>query len=93
MRLSVKRRHFCLVSLLLFPMLVEAHAASALASGWLDGFAHPLHGWDHLLAMLAVGAWAAQQRGALRWQLPLSFVAVMGVGGVAGFSSVALPAV
>jgi len=32
-------------------------------NGWHDGFNHPLHGWDHLLAMLAVGLWAAQQRG------------------------------
>lgn len=90
----------CLKSLLLFavllsllPLVVQAHAAGTMVTGWLDGFNHPLHGWDHLLAMLGVGWWAAQQRGALRWRLPLTFVAVMGVGGLVGFSGAELPGV
>src|SRR5688572_30404664 len=33
------------------------HAMTAAA-----GFLHPLTGFDHLLAMLAIGIWAAQQR-------------------------------
>ena len=32
-----------------------AHAGHGIASGFL----HPFLGWDHLIAMLAVGAWGA----------------------------------
>ncbi len=64
-----------------------------MVTRWQAGFNHPLRGWDHLLAMLAVGGWAAQQRGALRWRLPLTFVAVMGVGGLVGYSGAELPGV
>lgn len=41
------------------------------------GFMHPLGGWDHLLAMLAVGLWAAQLGGRARWLVPAAFVAAM----------------
>jgi hydrogenase/urease accessory protein HupE len=78
---------------LLFPSLAHAHTAGASVNGWHDGFNHPLHGWDHLLAMLAVGIWAAQQRGRAMWLIPLTFVGVMSVGGVAGASGVSLPGV
>jgi hypothetical protein len=55
----------CLLGLLLSlsPSLVQAHTGSLTLSGWTNGFNHPLHGWDHLLAMLAVGVWAAQLGG------------------------------
>ena len=49
------------------------HTAMSFASG----LAHPLGGVDHLLAMLAVGLYAARQGGAARWALPLTFVAAM----------------
>lgn len=41
------------------------------------GFAHPLAGFDHLLAMVAVGMWAAQLGGRARWAVPATFVGVM----------------
>ena len=47
----------------LSPALVYAHTGSHAMSGWYNGFNHPLHGWDHLLTMLAVGVWAAQLGG------------------------------
>ncbi|MCX7097380.1 MAG: HupE/UreJ family protein [Methylococcales bacterium] len=59
--------------------------------GWSSGFIHPLHGADHLLAMLAVGIWAAQMRGSAIWLLPLTFVGVMSLGGLAGATGVLLP--
>jgi hydrogenase/urease accessory protein HupE len=62
-------------------------------NGWHDGFNHPLHGWDHLLVMVAVGWWAAQQRGRAVWLIPLTFVAVMTAGGIVGATGVALPGV
>jgi len=35
-------------------------------------------GLDHLLAMVAIGAWAAQQGGRARWAVPLAFVVAAG---------------
>jgi urease accessory protein len=77
-------------ALLLSPSLALAHSGHD-HSGVLAGVAHPLLGLDHLLAMLAVGLWAAQQHGRARWALPLTFVASLLLGGVLGFAGVQLP--
>lgn len=61
--------------------------------GLSHGFSHPLIGWDHLVTMLAVGVWAAQLRGHAIWLLPLAFVAVMSLGGLAGAAGIAIPSV
>jgi urease accessory protein len=52
-----------------------------------SGLAHPLMGLDHVLAMVAVGLWAFQLGGRAIWALPLTFVGVMGLGGVLGAGS------
>lgn len=51
------------------------HAMTAAA-----GFLHPLTGLDHLLAMLAIGIWAAQQRPPARVALVLAFPLLIAVG-------------
>lgn len=63
------------------------------AASFMSGFGHPIGGVDHLLAMLAVGLYAARQARGPRWLLPATFVVAM-LGG-AGLSAlgVALPAV
>jgi len=81
------------LTVILLPSLAQAHSAGDSVSGWQDGFNHPLHGWDHWLAMLAVGIWAAQQRGRAVWTVPLAFVGLMSVGGVVGAAGVVLPGV
>ena len=63
------------------------------AAGAASGFAHPFTGLDHLLAMLAIGAWAAQQERRARWAIPLAFIVAMGAGALAGGAGIALPAV
>jgi urease accessory protein len=65
-----------------------AHAHATLA----DGLLHPFTGIDHLLAMLAVGAWSAL---ALRrlWVAPAAFVALLAIGALAGASGVQVPAI
>ncbi|MGH8446738.1 MAG: HupE/UreJ family protein [Solimonas sp.] len=60
-------------------------------AGFLAGLAHPLTGADHLLAMIAVGVWAAQLGGRARWAVPLSFVAVMAVGAACAMNGWAPP--
>jgi urease accessory protein len=52
---------------------------------------HPFTGLDHLLAMLAVGLWAAQLGGRWTWAVPAAFVASMALGGALGFAGVTLP--
>jgi urease accessory protein len=73
--------------------LVAAPAAAHTGHG-LDGlaagFAHPFHGIDHLLAMIAVGVWAGQQGGRAVWALPAAFVGVMALGGVAGCAGIGI---
>jgi urease accessory protein len=75
-----------IAALLLIPSLAQAHAdASHLAlsvAGFSSGFLHPLTGLDHLLAMLAVGVWAAQNTRTSRWLLPLVFPFMMLLGAV-----------
>lgn len=65
------------------------HAGGSLFAG----FAHPLLGPDHLLAMIAVGAWSAQLGGRARYALPLTFVSIMAVGAALAVNGVALPSV
>jgi hydrogenase/urease accessory protein HupE len=82
-----------LAGLIFLPLESHAHSVGMAMNGWNDGFNHPLHGWDHLLVMIAVGWWAAQQRGRAVWLIPLTFVGVMTVGGIVGATGVALPGV
>ncbi len=91
MKLTLKR--ILLLATLLAPLQIHAHTIGGAANGWHDGFNHPLHGWDHLLVMIAVGLWAAQQRGRAVWLIPLTFVGVMSLGGIVGVTGVNLPGV
>jgi urease accessory protein len=71
----------------------EAHTPGAAGAGLVEGFVHPLLGLDHLLAMVAVGLWAAQLGGSAVWLVPASFMTMMAVGGGAALSGFDLPAV
>jgi urease accessory protein len=71
----------------------HAHTPGAVGAGLAGGFAHPLLGLDHLLAMVAVGLWAAQLGGRAVWLVPGSFMALMAVGGAAAVGGIILPAV
>lgn len=68
-----------------------AHPGPNHVHGFADGFAHPFAGWDHLLAMMAVGLWAAQHKRSAMWLLPLAFPLMMVVGALLGISGIALP--
>ena len=59
---------------------MPCYAHGFVGPGWL----HPLTGPDHMLAMLAIGAWSAQRGGAALYTVPSLFVASMAAGGVAG---------
>ncbi len=70
-----------------------AHTPGIVQGSLAGGFFHPLTGADHVLAMIAVGIWAALQGGRRVWLLPLAFMGVMAIGGIVGFAGVALLAV
>ena len=71
----------------------SAHTFGAEGAGFAQGFAHPFGGIDHLLAMVAVGLWAAQRGGRALWAVPAAFVAMMALGGIAGALGLTLPLV
>lgn len=69
---------------LIFPAFALAHSGHTEASGFAVGFGHPFVGPDHLLAMIAVGFWAAQQQVRAVVSVPLLFIIVMTVGALLG---------
>lgn len=76
----------------LVPGAAEAHDLGA-GIGLASGLAHPFTGMDHLLAMVAVGLWAAQQGGRALWAVPAAFVAMMGAGAGLAIAGIGLPLV
>ncbi|MCS0495502.1 HupE/UreJ family protein [Ancylobacter sp. MQZ15Z-1] len=77
----------------LVPALAFAHPGHGPAVGFAHGFLHPVSGLDHVLAMVAVGIFAAQLGGRAIWAVPASFVALMAAGGFLGMSGIGLPLV
>jgi len=61
--------------------------------GLFAGLAHPFLGIDHVLAMFAVGLWAAQMGGRALWTVPLTFMAALAGGACLAIVGVALPGV
>ena len=61
------------------------------AGGFAHGLMHPLGGLDHVLAMVAVGLYAALLGGRALWLVPATFVGVMAVGGALGATGYPLP--
>jgi len=72
--------------------LVSAHEGGS-AAGLLSGLLHPISGFDHVLAMVAVGIWGAQLGQPAIWMLPVTFPVVMAFGGMLGLLGVPLPGV
>ena len=79
------------VLLMLTAIPAIAHTGD-LNGGFLGGFAHPLFGSDHVVAMVAVGLWGAFLGPPPMFVLPIVFPLVMAVGGVLGIVGVPLPA-
>jgi urease accessory protein len=74
----------------------SAHPDAAQHGSLMTGFSHPFSGLDHILAMIAVGLWAAlialrgSGNGTL-WQLPAAFVGAMMLGFTAALAGMPLP--
>jgi urease accessory protein len=81
---------FASAAALLIAPLAHAHPGHG-AEGFAEGFFHPFTGIDHILAMVAIGLWAAQRGGRALWAVPAVFVTVMALGGIAGTAGISLP--
>ena len=79
--------------LLLFASVTYAHEGAGVAGGFYSGFMHPVLGWDHVAAMVAVGLWGAFLGNPAIWILPVVFPMVMALGGAIGVAGIELPAV
>lgn len=83
-----------LITLLSLTSLAMAHEdAGGITGGFVSGLLHPVLGWDHVAAMVAVGLWGAFLGMPAIWVLPVVFPLVMALGGVAGLLGLPVPAV
>ena len=76
-----------------FASPATAHVGDGAVGGFVSGFSHPLFGWDHVVAMVAVGLWGAFLGAPAIWLLPIVFPLVMACGGALGVLGAPLPAV
>jgi len=70
-----------------------AHEGAGVTGGFSSGFLHPILGWDHVVAMVAVGLWGAFLGAPAIWILPVVFPLVMALGGALGVAGLPVPAV
>ncbi len=86
----LSHKSFLFLTLVLASAPAMAHPGVGTVVGFNTGLMHPLLGWDHLLAMLAVGLWATQQTTRTRWGLPAAFLLGMTAGTGVGVAALAL---
>lgn len=79
--------------LALSPSLALAHTGVGATHGFWHGFAHPVTGLDHVLAMVTVGIFASQLGGRAIWAVPATFVVLMAAGGALGIGGIEVPLV
>ena len=90
---ALARSPIAILLVLLWAQSAFAHAQEGAAAGFLTGFRHPISGFDHVLAMVAVGLWGAQLGNPGIWLLPVAFPLVMAFGGMLGLMGVPLPGI
>jgi len=81
------------IALVLFAGVANAHQGSGSSGGFISGLLHPVFGWDHVIAMVAVGLWGAFLGNPAIWVLPVVFPLVMAFGGALGVIGVPVPSV
>jgi urease accessory protein len=85
---------FAVIAVAVYSGTAFAHIGEGdIGGGFISGFLHPVFGWDHVIAMVAVGLWGAFLGMPAMWLLPVVFPLVMAFGGVLGILGVPIPAV
>lgn len=79
----------------LLPCLAIAHPGhgGGTGGGLWAGMLHPFSGFDHIVAMVALGIWAAQLGAPAIWLLPIAFPLAVAVGAALGALGVPIPGV
>lgn len=80
-----------LLQLGLAPTLAFAHTGHGDTNGFVHGFMHPIGGLDHMLAMVLIGVFAYQLGRNAMWLVPMAFLVLMAVGGLAGVAGIPIP--
>jgi urease accessory protein len=80
------------VAFTLFSEIALAHQGGVIG-GFTSGFTHPILGWDHVIAMVAVGLWGAFLGMPALWVLPVVFPLVMAFGGALGVLGIPIPSI
>jgi urease accessory protein len=83
----------CVTALTILAGEAAAHEATGVAGGFRSGLLHPVLGWDHVAAMVAVGLLGAVMGPPALWLLPIVFPLVMAAGGALGVAGVPVPGV
>jgi urease accessory protein len=78
--------------LLALPGIAAAHPGHDAGSSFAAGMIHPLAGFDHLCALLAVGLLAGRMGARAGAAVASTFLALSGVGMLGGFAGIELPA-
>ena len=86
----LKRTALATAALLVGAAPAFAHLNPAEHGSMMAGLSHPLLGLDHILAMVAVGLWAAQLGGRATWAVPAAFVGTMMAGFLGGMAGLSL---
>jgi urease accessory protein len=88
---SLATRIAAAAALVLLPGAALAHPGHGDAGGFVHGILHPVGGLDHVLAMVAVGLYAALLGSRGLWLVPASFIGMMAIGGALGAAGAPLP--
>lgn len=70
-----------------------AHTGEGVTGGFISGVLHPIMGFDHVTAMVAVGILGAFLGRPAIWVLPVVFPLVMTIGGIMGILGVPIPGI
>lgn len=87
---SSKKLGWIMALCILMQSAAWAHTGAGVIGGFMSGFTHPLYGWDHVAAMVAVGILGAFLGRPAIWLLPVVFPVVMAFGGVVGILGIPL---
>ena len=88
-----KSFYFLLGSGMLLACCAEAHPLHDAQASFSDGLQHPLFGWDHLLAMIAMGLGAHRLAVGARWRMGVAVLLALGLGMLSGVMGLVLGAI
>jgi len=91
MNAIIKFFSFALPLFLVISSPAIAHTGEGITGGFMSGFMHPIAGFDHVTAMVAVGILGAFLGRPAIWVLPVVFPLVMAFGGVIGIMGIDIP--